>query len=174
MRSKVLWFLLAASLALNVFFVAGVIRPQLAIWPHLMGMEHPHPPMWRDPVADAAEEFSLDERQVAALQAVRQHIVDRRKDSRGDRDSFQALILDALAQPTFDRAALAQALDQRRNGFGDTILDMTEDLHGFIADLSPDQKTAFLARARDDRDFLRRLLFPPRPERDRGPPSPSN
>lgn len=161
MRSKVLWFLLAASLLLNVFFVAGVI------WPSLMGL--PHAPDRRDPVAAAAEDFSLDDRQVAALEAVRQRIVERREASRGGRDGFRSLIIDALRQPTFDRAALAEALEQRRQSFGDTFIDMTEDLHGFLAGLTPDQKTAFLERAEGDRDFLRRLLFPRRPDGHRPP-----
>src|SRR3546814_6303099 len=78
MRSKVLWFLLTASLALNVFFVAGVI------WPRLMG--HPYPPHGRDPVAAAAEQFKLDDRQVAALEALRQRLAERRSESRGQRD----------------------------------------------------------------------------------------
>ncbi|MGF1631716.1 MAG: periplasmic heavy metal sensor [Kiloniellaceae bacterium] len=161
MRSKVLWFLLAASLALNVFFVAGVLYPQL--------MGHRHPPQRPDPVTDAAREFSLDERQTAALEALRNRIAERRNESRGEGDSFQSIILDALSQPTFDRAALALALEQRREGSGDTILDMIEDLHGFLAGLTPEQKSAFLERAQE-RDFLRRLLFPPRGDRQKGPP----
>jgi uncharacterized membrane protein len=164
MRSKVLWFLLVASLALNVFFVAGVI------WPRLMG--HPPPPHGRDPVAAAAEEFALDDRQEAALAALRQRLAERRDESRGARDSFQALIIDALKGPAFDRAALAAVLEQRRAGSGDLVLDMTEDLHGFLAGLTPDQKAAFLERAERERDFLRRLLFPPRsrPDGDGPPP----
>src|SRR3546814_8116549 len=75
MRSKVLWFLLTASLALNVFFVAGVI------WPRLMG--HPYPPHGRDPVAAAAEQFKLDDRQVAALEALRQRLAERRSEKIG-------------------------------------------------------------------------------------------
>lgn len=154
MRSKVLWFLLAASLALNVFFVAGVVYPQL------VGQRHPA--QWRDPVAAATREFSLDDRQAAALEALRNRLAERRNDSRGGRGGFRSIIVDALRQPAFDRAALAQALDQRRESSGDMIIDMSEDLHGFLAGLTPEQKTAFLDRAASERDFLRRLLFPPR------------
>jgi uncharacterized membrane protein len=158
MRSKLPWILLAASVALNIFFVAGVIFPRF--------MGHP-PPHRQDPVAMATEDFSLDERQVAALEALRARIAERRAEGREGRESFRTIIIEALEQPAFDRAALAQALEQRREGFGDRILDMTEDLHGFLAGLAPEQKAAFLARAGEDRDFLRRLLFPPRPSRDR-------
>lgn len=159
MRSKLPWFLLAASVALNLFFVAGVIYPQV--------MGHRHGPQGRDPVARAAEDFSLNDRQVAALEALREQIAERRREGRDRRDGFRTIILDALRQPAFDRAALAQALEQRREGSSDMILDVTEDLHGFLAGLAPEQKEAFLDRVARDRDFLRRLLFPPRPREDR-------
>src|SRR5690606_32157831 len=127
-----LWFLLVASLALNVFFVAGVL------WPRLMG--HPHPMEDRDPVAAAAQDFALNDGQVAALEALRQRIADRREQSRGERDGFQTLIVDTLRQPDFDRAEFAAAMEERRAAFGGSFVDMMEDLHGFVAGLSPDQK----------------------------------
>jgi Spy/CpxP family protein refolding chaperone len=159
MRSKILWILLAASLALNVFFVG-------LFWPRLMGHDH-----WRDrpdPVAMAAQDFALNDSQVAALEDLRARIAERREERNGDRGSFRSLIIEALRQPAFDRAALDQALDARRASGGDMVLDMAEDLHGFLAGLSSEQKADFLARAEQDRDFLRRLLFPPRPQMDRG------
>lgn len=160
MRSKLPWFLLAASVALNLFFVAGVL------FPHVMG--HRGPPHWRDPVASATEDFSLDERQVQALEALRARVAERREESRGDRAGFRSIIIHAVEQPTFDRGALALALQQRREGAGDMILDVAEDLHGFLAGLSPEQKADLLERAGKDRRFLRRLLFPrpPRGNRD--------
>jgi uncharacterized membrane protein len=154
MRSSVLWFLLAASLALNVFFAAGLV------WPQLMG--EPQPPQERDVVSEATEAFALDERQVAALEEMRQQLAERREARRGERDRFRALIIDALRRPEFDRASLSQAIEQRREGSGGLILDVTEDVHGFLAGLTPDQKAAFLERAEREHDFLRRLLFPPR------------
>jgi uncharacterized membrane protein len=146
--------------ALNLFFLAGVVfYPQMG-W-------RDHPPRGGDPVAMAAEEFSLDERQVAALEALRARIAERREERSEGRESFRTIIIDALEQPAFDRAALALALQQRRDDSGDMILDMTEDLHGFLAGLPLETKAAFLARAGEDRDFLRRLLFPWPPRRDR-------
>lgn len=160
MRSKLPWILLAASVALNLFFLAGVV-----FYPHVR--DHDHPPRERDPVALAAEEFSLDARHVAALEALRERIAERRQAGRQDREDFRSIIITALEQPAFDREALAQALQARREGSGGMILDMTEDLHGFLAGLPAETKAAFLARAAEDRDFLRRLLFPPRRDRDR-------
>jgi uncharacterized membrane protein len=160
MRSKIIWLLLAASLALNVFFVG-------MFWPRLVG--HDHGRNRPDPVAMAAEDFSLNDSQVAALEDLRSRIAQRSDARSEDRGGFRSLIVEALRQPAFDRAALAQALDARRESGGDMVLDMTEDLHGFLADLGREQKADFLARAEQDRDFLRRLLFPPRPRKDRGP-----
>jgi len=159
MRNKVLWILLAASLALNVFFVG-------MFWPHLIGADHRHDRS--DPVAMAAEDFALSDSQVAALEDLRARIAERREERNADRGGFRSLIIEALRQPAFDRAALDQALDARRAGGGDMVLDMTEDLHGFLAGLSAEQKADFLTRAEQDRDFLRQLLFPPRPRKDRG------
>ena len=161
MRSKVLWILMVASLALNVFFVAGFAYTRL--------VGHHHPPHRFDPVAKAAEEFSLDERQTEALVALRGRMAERLQEGRKDRGGFQAAIIDALSKPAFDRVALAQALEAERAKGGDMILDMTEQVHGFLAGLSPEQKEAFLKRARE-RDFLRRLLFPPSDRRRDGPP----
>jgi uncharacterized membrane protein len=160
MRSKILWILLAASLALNVFFVG-------MFWPRLMG--HDHGRDRPDPVAMATEDFALDSGQVAALEDLRARIAARRDERRDDSGGFRSLIVEALRQPAFDRAALAQALEARRESGGDMVVDMAEDLHGFLAGLSADQKADFLTRAEQDRDFLRRLLFPPRPRKDRGP-----
>ncbi|MEO3427282.1 periplasmic heavy metal sensor [Pelagibius sp. CAU 1746] len=158
MRSKLPWLLLAASVALNVFFVAGVIFPRF--------MGDPAPPSRPDPVVAAVQDFNLDDRQAAALEALRQRIAERRAEGRENRQSFRAIIIDALEQPAFDRAALALALQARRESGGNMVLDMAEDLHSFLAGLPEETKAAFLARASADRDFLRRLLFPPRRDRD--------
>ncbi len=158
MRSKLPWFLFAASLLLNIFFVAGLF------YPHFMG-HHGGVREWRDPVAAVAEEFSLDDRQVEELEALRDRIHSHRRDHQGDREGFRTMIINALKLPVFDREALAEALEGRRGASSGMIVDMTEDLHGFLAGLSADQKEAFLERA-GQRDFLRQLLFPRRSRQD--------
>src|SRR3546814_21062885 len=119
-------------------------------------MGHPYPPHGRDPVAAAAEQFKLDDRQVAALEALRQRLAERRSESRGQRDGFQALTIDAMRQPALDRAALSGALEQRRESTGDLILDITQDLNVFLDGLTSEQTAAFLDRAERARDFLGR------------------
>lgn len=154
MRRNLPWFLLAASVALNVFFLAGVFYPRYG-W-------HGHERHPGDMMAWATETFRLDAEQARALEALRERIAERRRARGGERGAFRAIIIEALRGPDFDRAALAEALEARRGSMSDMILDMTEDLHGFLAGLSPEQKTAFLDRAEAERDFLRQLLFPPR------------
>ena len=151
MRRKLPWLLLAASVALNVFFVAGVFYPHYG-W---QGDERPR----GDIVAWATETFQLDARQVQDLEKMRERIAERRSERGDERGAFRATIIDALRAPAFDRAALEQALVERRGAMGDMILDMAEELHGFLAGLSPDQKSAFLERAEADRGFLRQLLL---------------
>lgn len=157
MRRNLPWFLLAASVALNVFFLAGVFYPHYGG----QGDDRPRPDM----MAWATETFRLDAQQARALEVLRERIAERRRERGGERGAFRAIIIEALRAPDFDRTALAETLEARRGSMGDMILDMTEDLHGFLAGLSPEQKTAFLDRAEAERDFLRQLLFPPR-ERD--------
>ncbi|WP_420346400.1 periplasmic heavy metal sensor [Pelagibius sp.] len=158
MGKKPLWFLLAASVAVNLFFLAGLVYPQL------MGAPEPSDTAAADPVAAVAEDLELSAAQVAGLEALRQRTAERREATGGTSGSFRALLLTELAKPAFDRGGLMQQMEERRARMGTVVLDTTEDLHGYLATLSPEQKAAFLERARD-REFLRNLLWPPREQR---------
>ncbi|WP_299399510.1 periplasmic heavy metal sensor [Pelagibius sp.] len=158
MGKKPLWFLLAASVAVNLFFLAGLLYPQL------MGAPEPSDAAVADPVAAAAEDLDLSAAQVAGLEALRQRTAERREAAGGNGGSFRALLLTELAKPVFDRDGLLQQMEERRARMGTVVLDTTEDLHGYLATLSPEQKAAFLERAQD-RGFLRRLLWPQREQR---------
>ncbi len=157
MSTRTLWFLLAASVAVNVFFLGGLYSPQL--------IDRAGRPAGPDPIAKVAEELQLDEAQSADLAALRQRVAERRLAAGGEAGSFRALLITELAKPDFDRAGLEERMQDRRAVMGIVVLDVAEDLHGYLATLSPEQKTAFLERA-GDRGFLRRLLWAPR--RDRG------
>jgi uncharacterized membrane protein len=110
MRIKALWFLLVASLALNVFFVAGVLYPGLTGQANTQ-RERP------DPVAQATRDFALDDRQVAALEALRAGVIERREARRDEGEGFRSLIVEALRQPDFDREALDAALQPPAKGY---------------------------------------------------------
>ena len=68
---------------------------------------------------------------------------------------------DTAPRLAFDRAGLEERVGAMRARRGTLVLDTTEDLHGYLATLSSEQKTAFLERAKE-RGFLRRLLWPRR------------
>jgi hypothetical protein len=57
--------------------------------------------------------------------------------------------------------ALMEARSAQRRA---RIVDVAQDLHAYLATLSPEQRQAFLAMARE-RGFLRRLFGRPRPPR---------
>src|SRR3546814_12369564 len=96
-------------------------------------MGHPYPPHGRDPVAAAAEQFKLDDRQVAALEALRQRLAERRSESRGQRDGFQALTIDQMRQTAFAPAALSRAPGHLPDTPAHLIPHLTEDLPFFLA-----------------------------------------
>ena len=152
MGGRLPWYLLAASLAVNVFFLAGLAFPQL-----FGAAETPAP----DPVAVVAEELELSAAQRADLAALRGRVAERRAAAGSNGGSFRALLIAELAKPAFDRAGLEARMQERRASMSSVVLDVAEDLHGFLATLSPEQKAAFLEKARE-RAFLRRLLWPRR------------
>src|SRR3546814_11747600 len=90
-------------------------------------MGHPQPPHGHDAVAQAAADFALDDRQVAALEDLRRRLAEQRESRRGERDRFPALIIDALRRPAFARGDSSQILEQRRAPGGALIPDLTED-----------------------------------------------
>ena len=153
MSRRLPWYLLAASLALNVFFVAGMA------YPPLFGTTTSEPR--QDPVAAVADDLQLNAAQAEGLAALRQRVAERRAAAGGNGGSFRALLIAELAKSEFDRAGLEERARERRAAMGTVVLDVAEDLHGYLTTLSSEQKTAFLERSKD-RAFLRRLLWPRR------------
>src|SRR3546814_4701340 len=69
-----------------VFFFLMIRRPPRSTRTDTL---FPYTTLFRSAVAEAAQEFALDERQVAALNDLRQRLAERRESRRGERDSFQ-------------------------------------------------------------------------------------
>ena len=156
MRIKLLWVVLAASLAANVFFVAGALYT-------LYGQDD-----WRaEPGANVdsvAERLALSPGQRDGLLALREKARQGRKGSREGHESRRAAFLDELGKPTFDRERVLALMEARSAKRRARIVDVAQDLHAYLATLSPEQRQAFLAMARE-RGFLRRLLGRGRPPR---------
>ena len=149
MRGKLPWVLLAVSLAVNLAFVAGAVhfhmeRERLADDPG-------------ERVARLAQELRLAPDQEAALLALRQKMMAGRKEMRAAMGERRRALLEELAQPQLDRAQVEAHLRQGAELRTARFATMAEEMHGYLATLSPEQKAGFLERAREP-DFFRRLM----------------
>ncbi len=156
MRVKLLWILLAVSLTANVFLVAGALYT-------LYGEDD-----WRaEPSAhidSVAERLGLSPEQRDGLLALREKARQGRKGSREGRESRRAAFIAELGKPAFDRAGVLALMEARSAKRRERIVDVAQNLHAYLATLSPEQRQEFLAMARE-RGFLRRLFGRPRPPR---------
>jgi Spy/CpxP family protein refolding chaperone len=142
-RRRLLSIALAASLALNVFFVAG------AVWIRL------HGPLGPVPVAERADhiaaELNLDPTHRAALlryfQDLRAHLQQMRRE-------VSPLVTSAwteLAKPDANEAEVMRLFDeaaQKRRGFQRQVTTSTLSL---LATLTPEQRKKFVELARQPR-----------------------
>ncbi len=152
MGGRLVWALLAASLALNICFIVGVLYYRSAA---------------TDPTAMAerrlqavAEILALDDRQLAALRALRQQVSGEQQAMRSDLEPVRAGFLEALAQTELDEAALVELLEQRGELRRPHLLAIAGSLHGFLRELTPEQRAKLLGMA-EERGFLRRFLGNP-------------
>ena len=148
MKPRLPWILFAMSLALNLFFAAGVFYNKLEADRLSAAPERR--------IAELAEQLGLSEAQQAGLLALREQAMERRDAVRDLRRERRAALLAELAKPELDRARvgelLRQGMERRATGFE----QMMVDLHGYLATLSDEQRAAFLEMAKE-RGFLRGL-----------------
>ncbi len=156
MRIKLIWVLLAASLAANLFFVAGALYT-------LYGKDDWHARPGAN-VDSVAERLALSPEQRDGLLALREKARQGRKGSREGHESRRAAFVAELGKPAFDREGVLALMEARSAQRRARIVDVAQDLHAYLATLSPEQRQAFLAMARE-RGFLRRLFGRPRPPR---------
>ena len=156
MRIKLIWVLLAASLAANLFFVAGALYT-------FYGKDDWHARSGAN-VDSVAERLGLSPEQREGLMALREKARQGRKGPREGRESRRAAFLAELGKPAFDRDGVLALMEARSAERRARIADVAQDLHAYLATLSPEQRQAFLAMARE-RGFLRRLFGRPRPPR---------
>ncbi len=158
MKGKLVWILLGVSLAANLFFAAGALYS-------FYGGEHRG---WHAKVSvdDVAERLALDPAQRDALQALRDDARNRPRPSREEREQRRATFLAELDKPEFDRARVAALMAERMAGRQQRILGIAEELHDYLATLTPKQRAGFLEMAKE-RGFLRGLFGRPRRSRDR-------
>ena len=152
--ARLLWILLALSLALNLFFVGGVF------WVRSQG----HGPLGpAERIERVAKQLTLDADQRAAFERFVRAI---RMKARDLRETNQPLIDEAWqdfakAQP--DEAAVDKLFESAANNRRNFQLETGRALRAFLATLNEDQRAAFVAmvRNRDNRHappLLHRLL----------------
>ena len=156
MRTKLIWILLAASVAANVFFVAGALYT-------LYGEDDRRAGSGAN-VDSVAERLALSPEQRDGLLALRDKARKGREGMREGRKQRRAAFLDELGKPSFDRDRVLALMEARSAERRARIVDVVQDLHAYLATLSPEQRQEFLAMARE-RGFLRRLFGRPRPVR---------
>ncbi len=156
MRGKLLWILLAVSLTANVFLVAGAL--------YTLYVKDDRSAVASANVDSVAERLGLTPGQRDRLLALREKARQGREGSRERRESRRAAFLAELGKPTFDRERVLTLMEGRSAERRARIVNVVQDLHAYLATLSPEQRQAFLAMARE-RGFLRRLFGRPRPPR---------
>ncbi len=156
MRSKILWVVLAASLAANVFLVAGALYG-------LYGGDTPGARATAN-IDTVTERLGLSPEQRDGLLALRDKARKGREGKREGREQRRAAFLAELGKPTFDRERVLALMEARSAEWRARIVDVAQGLHAYLATLSPEQRQEFLTMARE-RGFLRRLFGRPRPPR---------
>lgn len=154
MRIRLAWALLAISVALNLFFVGGVVFSKLH--------ERDGDQVSDARIAAITEELGLGDAERDGLVALRTAMRERWQAMRGNREELHDAMVDALLDPALDRDA-ALALAQQRSGPRDAaVADSMVALHAYLAGLSEAQRRGFAAMARDSR-FFREIFGRPRP-----------
>ena len=143
MRSKLPWILFAVSVVANIFFAGGALYALSA--------------RSDSAVKQVIRELDLTPAQQDGLMALREGIATRRAAMTGARGGLRKAMLAEIGNPAFDRERVAVLVgewsDQRRGYF----VDVAEDLHAYVATLTPEQRETFLTMAQE-RGFLRHLL----------------
>lgn len=148
MRGKLLWVLLALSLALNLGLGGGALYFRTKV-ERLTGDSEAR-------LEQVSERLGLSDDQRAGLVALREQVRGRRAEMASSGQDRRALMLAELAKSELDRTALREIMsggNDRRAYFEQLLVD----LHTYLSTLSPEQKQEFLTLA-EDRQFLRRLF----------------
>ncbi len=155
MRIKLLWAVLAVSLVANAVLAGAVYTLTSSADPAAKRAAQ---------VESVIQRLGLSPAQRDGLLALREKARQGRKGSREGRESRRAAFIDELAKPAFDRDGVLALMEARSAKRRARIVDIAQDLHAYLATLSPEQRQEFLAMARE-RGFLRRLFGRGRPPR---------
>lgn len=148
MRARLLWVLLAVSLAANAFFAAGVA--------YTVYTERQVAASTQARVDLVAERLGLNEDQREGLRLLRERAEIRRSAWRERSAPMREALVEQVAEANFERERVLEQLEEwgaeRRLYFA----EFAEDLHGFLATLTAEQRARFLELAREP-GFLREV-----------------
>lgn len=148
MVKRLPWFLLAISVALNLFVVIGLLdSEQTAERP-----ETPEPRLVR-----ISEQLSLTPEQLYEFEHFSKDLAERWRMFREYMEPVRAAMADELAKPEFDRESYRRVMRMRQDVREEYFLQFGEELHAYIQTLKPEQRARFVELSRE-RGFLRRLM----------------
>jgi len=143
MRSKLPWILLAVSVVANIFFAGGAVYTMYGHGDRTM--------------EQVVRKLDLSAAQQQGLLTLREGVAARREGMTGARGGQREAWLAEIASPTFDRERVVALVDGWSAQRGTYFVDLAQDLHAYVATLTPEQREKFLELAKERR-FLRRLL----------------
>lgn len=149
MRRRLPWILFALSLAANLFFVIGVGTT------YLTERKLAESPEQR--IAFLADRLDLSPEQRQDLRALREAVRQRWTGMRGGPRNRRAALMAEVVRPDFDRDRVLELLDRGAARRRETLADMAEEVHAFLATLSPAQRETLLDMVQE-RSFLRTLF----------------
>jgi uncharacterized membrane protein len=139
-RQHLLWLVLALSVALNLFFVAG------ALWIRFHGP--PAPLSAEERLQRIGTQLDLSPQQRAAFEQYFQTVHSRMQEMREAVEPLMNQAWSELAKPGADGTNVTRLFDEaaeKRRGFR---RELTASTLSFLATLSPEQRAKFVALAR--------------------------
>jgi Spy/CpxP family protein refolding chaperone len=130
-RTWLPWVLLALSLVLNIFFIAGFFWTR-----HAMAM-------WHDPDARLeamADRLDLNQSQRGQLKQIIDELRSKGAARMEDRRAIRREIVDMALQPNPDRAAIAGRIEEASRQRVQAMTGMLDTVLPFLASLSPEQR----------------------------------
>lgn len=150
MKRRLPWILFILSLILNVALIGGAI--------YVKGKaEHyrDNPEARAEYIVDRLELSDGQRDSLVSLMAKLEELRDQREDAR---DDFRERFLAMLAQPELTREDVAAELHSGTDDWIDAFAEKTLLMHGFVQELTPEQREALFSMAREKRGGINRLL----------------
>lgn len=150
MKRRLPWILFILSMILNVALIGGAV--------YVKGKaEH-----FRDNpearVEYLVERLELADPQREALKALIENLDELRDQREDERDDFRERFLAMLAQPELTRDDVTRELRSGTDGWIAGFTDKTMLMHGFVQQLTPEQREELFSMAREERGGINRLL----------------